>query len=251
VSDVFGRHPGDERLDAEVSAALAARVHRRSRVAVWMGRGALAASLVLVVVAAVLLVHEGASVPPEGGTRTPGIGPLLAAIAVVVTATAVVLVGTTARRTRRLFEASAPEGGVVLGLSGAGINLTHLPLLEWETVRAIGVAERRRGAAREVTVALAVPDVDAARARIIDARLVHLVRPFPRRSGLGRHRGRVAGPEAGFLAVDLSDLLDGEVVSRVIDRLEREADERGIPLHRVDDRRRLPAVLRPEGAPGG
>lgn len=251
MSDVFGRHPGDERLDAEVSAALAARVHRRSRVAVWMGRGALGASLVLVVVAAVTLLHEGATVPPEGGPHAPGIGRLLAAVAIVVTATALVVVGTTARRTRRLLEVSAPEGGVVLGLSGAGINLTHLPLLEWDTVRAIGVAERRRGAAREVTVALAVPDVDAARARIIDARLVHLVRPFPRRSGPGRRRARASGPEAGFLAVDLGDLLDGDVVERVIDRLEHEASERDIPLHRVADRRRLPVVLRPGGVSGG
>jgi len=251
VSDVFGRHPGDERLDAEVSAALAARVHRRSLVAVWMGRGALAASLVLVVVAVVVGIREGAAVPPGGGSRAAGIGPLLVLLAVVVTAAALLLVGATARRTRRLLEASAPEGGVVLGLSDAGINLTHLPLLEWETVLAIGVAERRRGSAREVTVALAVPDVDAARARIIDARLVHLVRPFPRRPGLGRLRSRPAGPEAGFLAVDLGDLLDGAVVTQVIDRLEREAAERDIPLHRVDDRRRLPTVLRPPDATDG
>lgn len=242
MSDVFGRHPGDERFDAEVSAALATRVHRRSRLAVWMGWLALAASLLIVVVAVVVDSLEGGSGP---------LGSILTIVAPLVTAAAVAVLVVTARRTRRLLEASAPEGGVVLGMSSAGINLTHLPLLEWEAVKAIAVAERRRGLACEVTIGLAVPDVDAARARIIDARLMHLVRPFPRRSSVGarRRRGESHGRhEPGFLSVDIGDLLAPEMIDEVVRRLESEAERRVIPLHRVDDRRHLAGVLRPDGS---
>lgn len=248
MSDVFGRHPGDERLDAEVSAALAARVHRRSRIAVWMGRVALAAALVLVVVTGFVVAHEETAAHRAGSPTVGPTGPLLAVVAITVLIAAIVLVVATKRRTRRLLEASAPEGGVVLGLSSAGVNLTHLPLLEWDAVRAVGVAERRRGAAREVTVGLAVPDVDAARARIIDARLVHLVRPFPRRSPSAsrvRSGRNASAPEPGFLAVDLGDLLDARTIDAVLVRIEEEAEQRGLPFHRVDDRRRLGGVLRP------
>lgn len=242
MSDVFGRRPGDERLDAEVSSALAARVHRRSRIATWMGRIALLASVALAVVTAIAMARGVAG----------RIGPVLAVVSAVVLVAAVVLVVFTARRTRRLLEASAPEGGVVLGMSSAGINLTHLPLLEWDAVTAIAVAERRTARALEVTVGLAVADVDAARARIIDARLLHLVRPFPRRSSGGSAVGhdRDVRREPGFLSVDLGDLLPADLVGTVVRRLREEAERRDIPLHRVDDRRRLAEVLRPPASTG-
>lgn len=245
MSDVFGRHPGDERLDAEVSAALATRVHRRSRIATWMGRLALAASLLIVVATVVVVSIEG-----RGGP----LGSLLEIVAVLVMAAAAALVVVTARRTRRLLDASASEGGVVLGMSSAGINLTHLPLLEWDAVKAIAVAERRRGPAREVTIGLAVSDVDSARARIIDARLMHLVRPFPRRPswGLSGRRGHADGRrEPGFLSVDVGDLLAPEMIDEVVRRLEDEANRRRLPFHRVDDRRRLADVLKPAGSGSG
>ena len=238
MSDVFGRRPGDERLDAEVSAALAARVHHRSRVSVWLGRLALAASLLLMVATGALAV-VGAD---------PGVVSALVIVAIVMTVASVAIVALTARRTRRLLEASAPEGGVVLGMSAAGINLTHLPLLEWSAVEAIGIATRQRGAVREVAVGIAVADVDAVRARIIDARLLHLVRPFPRRSPAGRPRERGGSPsrrEPGFLVVELGDLLGPEMIDEVIRRLELESGRREIPLHRAGDRRRLGEVLRP------
>ncbi|RUR03315.1 hypothetical protein [Labedella endophytica] len=250
MSDVFGRHPGDGRLDAEVSAAHAARVHRRSRIAVWTVRVALAASLLLLVVAGVVLAREaGAGWPAEASRQ----GPLLAALALAVGGVSIVLAVMTARRTRRLLEASAPEGGVVLGMSSAGINLTHLPLLEWEAISAIGIAERAEGSRRAVTVGIAVADVGAARARIIDARLAHLVRPFPRspgrrgrgRTGTGGRRRGVSRPEPGFLAVDLGDLLDQPTIDAVIARLRLESEQRDIPLHRTDDRRDLGGILRP------
>jgi hypothetical protein len=217
-----------------------------------MGRIALAASLALVIVTVVVFSLEGAAARGDGdlapGRDASTMGPLLAAIALAVTAASIALVVITGRRTRRLLEASAPEGGVVLGMSSAGINLTHLPLLEWDAIAAVGIAERRRGVAREVTVALAVPDVDAARARIIDARLTHLVHPFPRRPDpVARHgrRSDPARPEPGFLSVDLGDLVGPAMIDEIVCRLEEETTQRAIPLHRVDSRRRLGPVLRP------
>jgi hypothetical protein len=188
-----------------------------------------------------------------------------ALVALVALGGALILGRATAVRTRRLLASSAPEGGIVLGLSSAGINLAHLPLLEWDAISMVCVAEparrarpRNRDGHRQVTVGLAVPDIAAARARIIDARLGHLVHPFPRRPGgenggvpaLASARTPAGTPaptpaRAGYLSIDLGDLLDSTTIDTVTVRLEAEAAARDIPFRRVSNRRRLREVLRP------
>jgi hypothetical protein len=234
VSDVFGRRPGEDRLEAEISAALAARVHRRARVSAWSGRLALLGAVVLAIVAVVVIVLDvGRGAPP-----IPGM--LLSALAALAAVVAVVLVRSARSRTRRLLAASAPEGGIVIGLSSEGVHLAHLPLLEWPAVTGVGVSDRSGRHGREVTVGLAVADVGATRARVIDARLTHVVRPFPRSAP--RHRQDDALP--GFLTVSLGDLLDDDTIDAAIDRLRDETAGRAIPFHRVDDARALVDILR-------
>ncbi len=240
VSDVFGRNLGDDRLEAEISTALAERVHRRARLGLWSSRIALAAASVLAVVALAVLVLE------VGRGAGPVLGLSMTAVAAVVAAAAAVVARTTGARTKRLLASSAPEGGVVLGLSSAGVHLAHLPLLEWSAVTALCVSDTTASRHRNVVVGVAVHDVGAARARVIDARLTHLVRPFPRRGPLLR---RITDSDTpGFLTVELSDLLDAATIATAVRRLETETTRRGIPFRRVDDSRRLVAVLREHSA---
>lgn len=235
MSDAFARLPGDDRLDAEVPAALAARVHARATTMLWASRIALGTALLLVAVAAVV---TGLAVQHDSGLPFAA---MLLAVGAVATGAAAVLARVTRARTRRVLASSAPEGGVVLGLSDAGLNLAHLPLLEWDSVTAIGICDAAGSGGREVTVAVVVPDVGAARARMIDARLARLVRPLARHSP-GRRRSTDAVP--GLLCVDLGELLTGPLIDAVLLRLETEAVERDIPFHRTTDRRRLGRMLR-------
>ncbi|RWZ59695.1 hypothetical protein ELQ92_12840 [Labedella populi] len=233
MSDVFERRPGEDRLEVEISAALAARVHRRARVSVWSGRIALMGALVLAFVATAVIVLEAR----RGAVPVFGIG--LSVLALLAAVAAVVLAGAARSRTRRLLAASAPEGGIVIGLSSEGVHLAHLPLLEWSVVTSVCVADKASRHGRAVTVGLAVTDVGATRARVIDARLTHLVRPFPRSDP----RWRRTNDRPGFLTVSLGDLLDDATIDEAIRRLESEATSRGIPFHRVSDARDLVAVL--------
>lgn len=234
MSDVFGRRPGEDRLEAEISAALAARVHRRARANVWSARIALLGSLVLALVAVLAILVE-----VRRGVA-PLIGAGLSALALVAAAAAVVMTVAVRSRKRRLLASSAPEGGIVIGMSSAGVHLAHLPLLEWSAVTGVCISDETGRRGREVTVGLAVADVGATRARVIDARLTHVVRPFPR-SGPRRRR---ADDLPGFLTVSLGDLLDDATIDEAIRRLENEARARDIPFHSVADARALVGILR-------
>jgi hypothetical protein len=234
VSDVFGRRAGDDRLEAEISAALAARVHRRVQAGLWGGGVALVGALVLAAVAIVVLVVE------RGRGGSPALAAGVTVVALAAAVSAVAIAEAAGRRKRELLAASAPEGGIVIGLSSAGVHLAHLPLLEWSVVTAVCVADRVSRRGREVTVGLAVADVGRTRARIIDARLTHVVRPFPRTG----HRRR-DGDLPGFLTVALADLLDAATIDEAIRRLALEARRREIPFRLVSDARALAEVLRP------
>jgi hypothetical protein len=229
VSDVFGRRAGDDRLEAEISAALAARVHRRARMGLWCGGIALAGALALAVMAIVVLA-DAACAP---------LGSLFSLVALAAAVSAGAITQAARARTRRLLASSAPEGGIVIGLSSAGVHLAHLPLLEWSVVTGVCVADRVTRQGRDVTVGLAVTDVGRTRARVIDARLTHVVRPFPR----ARAR-RGDGDQPGFLTVALADLLDDATIDEAITRLELEAHRHGIPFWRAADERALADVLR-------
>lgn len=234
MSDVFGRRPGEDRLEAEISAALAARVHRRARANVWSARVALLGALVLTLVAVVAIVID----VRRGAPPVPGIG--LSALALLAAVTAVVMTVAIRSRTRLLLASSAPEGGIVIGMSSAGVHLAHLPLLEWSAVTGVCIADEAGRRGRDVTVGLAVADVGATRARVIDARLTHVVRPFPRSGPWRRHSDDLPG----FLTVSLGDLLDDATIDEAIGRMESEATARAIPFRRVGDARALVGVLR-------
>ncbi|RWZ51015.1 hypothetical protein ELQ90_09460 [Labedella phragmitis] len=183
----------------------------------------------LAVLAVVVLTDAGSS--PLGFSLS------LAALAAAASAGAIAQAARARRR--RLLASSAPEGGIVIGLSSAGVHLAHLPLLEWSVVTAVCVADRMTRHGRDVTVGLAVTDVGRTRARVIDARLTHVVRPFPR-----ARRRRREGDQPGFLTVALADLLDDATIDQAIERLELEAGGREIPFSRAADERALAEVLR-------